>query len=304
MKYVSECGYVNGAEVTGIYSEETASPEITNLDHKLFDSYDELLEACDAVYLAPRPEKRYEMARKALLAGKHVLCKSPIALSGDQCRELFKIAEDKHLILMDAIKTAYSTAYNRLRLLVKSGKIGKVISISANCTSLAEGKDIGDFRYQWNTIQSWGPIAMMPVFQMLGTDYTDVRYICRKNENRPNIDAFLEMDFLYPSATANIKLGNEVKSESDLIVAGTKGYIYVPSPWWKTDYFEIRYEDLRNVKKYFYNYDGEGLRYMIYAFLHIIHGTESSIRHTRAEILRSTAILEQFHKGDHTVIPM
>jgi choline-phosphate cytidylyltransferase len=49
MKYVSECGYVNGAEVTGIYSEETASPEITNLDHKLFDSYDELLDACDAV---------------------------------------------------------------------------------------------------------------------------------------------------------------------------------------------------------------------------------------------------------------
>lgn len=267
MKYVSECGYVNGAEVTGIYSAEAVSPEITNLDYKLFDSYEELLKSCDAVYLAPNPIKRFDMARKALMEGKHVLCKSPIALSGDQCRELYEIADQKHLILMDAIKTAYSTAYNRLRLLVKSGKIGKVISISANCTSLAEGKDIGDFRYQWNTINSWGPIAMMPVFQMLGTDYTDVRYICRKNENRQDLDAFLEMDFLYPSATANIKLGNEVKSESDLIIAGTKGYIYVPAPWWKTDYFEIRYEDTSKNSRFFYQLDGEGIRFELVTFV-------------------------------------
>ena len=267
MKYYTECGYVNGAEVVGIYAEKTNDREISKPDYKLFDSYDDLLESCDAVYLAPHPRKRYEMVKRALLKGRHVLCKSPAALNGRQCKELIGLAEEKQLIFMEAIKTAYSTAYNRLRLLVKSGKIGKVISIDATCTSLAEGKDSGDFRYHWNTIDSWGPIAMLPVFQLLGTGYKDVRFICSKDAQRPETDAFLEMSFIYPSATANIKLGNGVKAEGDLIVSGTKGYIYVPAPWWKTDYFEIRYEDPAKNARYFYQLEGEGIRFELVTFV-------------------------------------
>ena len=50
---------------------------------------------------------------------------------------------------------------------------------------------------------------------------------------------------------ASIKVGKGVKSEGELIISGTKGYIYVPAPWWKTDYFELRYEDQNKNKKYF-----------------------------------------------------
>ena len=274
MKYCTECRFVNGAEVAGIYSEERISSEIENLGFKNYDSYDELLENCDAVYLAPHPRKRYEMIKSALLKGKHVLCKSPVALSGEKCRELFKIADQNNLILMDAIKTAYSTAYNRLRLLVKTGKIGKVMSISATCTSLAEGKEEGDFRYHWNTIESWGPIAMLPVFQMLGTEYKNVRFICSKDIQRQDIDAFLEMNFVYSTATANIKLGNGVKAEGDLIVSGTKGYIYVPAPWWKTEYFEIRYEDPSRNARFFYQLDGEGIRIELVNFVRSVKETK------------------------------
>lgn len=267
MKYYTECRYVNGAEVAGIYSEKPIRNEAVVSESRYFDNYDTLLDSCDAVYLAPHPRKRYEMVKSALLKGKHVLCKAPIALDDGQCKELIELANEKQLILMDAIKTAYSTAYNRLRLLVKSGKIGKVLSINATCTSLAEGKDARDFRYHWNTIDSWGPIAMLPVFQMLGTEYKDVRYICSKDIQRPEIDAFMEMNFIYPSATANIKLGNGVKAEGDLIVSGTKGYIYVPAPWWKTDYFEVRYEDPTQNKRYFYQLDGEGIRFELVTFV-------------------------------------
>ena len=285
MKYCSECRYVNGVEAVGIYPEKrtgsaSAGGELLS-DGKIpaaeglpdgrtlryFDSYDALLEECDAVYLAPHPRKRYKMVQTALLKGKHVLCKSPAALDGNQCKELTELAIEKNLILMDAIKTAYSTAYNRLRLLVKSGKIGKVMSINATITSLAEGKDSGDFRNQWNTIDAWGPIAMLPVFQMLGTGYRDVRYICSKDAKRPEIDAFMEMSFIYPSATANIILGNGVKAEGDLVVSGTKGYIYVPAPWWKTDYFEVRYEDPSKNARYFYQLEGEGIRFELVTFV-------------------------------------
>ena len=52
-----------------------------------------------------------------------------------------------------------------------------------------------------------------------------------------------------------------------MTIAGTKGYVFVPAPWWKTDYFEVRYEDQNLTKKYFYPYVDEGLRYEIKDFV-------------------------------------
>ena len=64
-----------------------------------------------------------------------------------------------------------------------------------------------------------------------------------------------------------MKVGKGVKSEGELIISGTKGYVYVPAPWWKTDYFEVRYENPLDNKRYFYQLDGEGIRYEIVSFL-------------------------------------
>ena len=67
---------------------------------------------------------------------------------------------------MDAIKTAYSTAYERLVLLAKSGKIGKVVSVDAVCTSLRDGISIAgtDLTQKWNSMCGWAPAALLPVF--------------------------------------------------------------------------------------------------------------------------------------------
>ena len=54
--------------------------------------------------------------------------------------------------------------------------------------------------------------------------------------------------------------GKAAKSEGSLVVSGTDGYIYVPAPWWKTDYFEVRKEDPSQNRRYFFQLDGEGIR--------------------------------------------
>ena len=53
-------------------------------------------------------------------------------------------------------------------------------------------------------------------------------------------------------------------------ISGTDGYIYVPAPWWKSGYFEVRFEDLTKNKRYFYENEGDGLRMELVRFVRSI----------------------------------
>lgn len=269
-KIENECQFVNGLSVTEIYSENTLqlSEQLCVLAEKQLD-YKVFLNSVDAVYIASHPSRHYEQVRAAILNGKHVLCEAPIALSPHEVDELFKLARDNKCILMEGIKTAFSTAYARLLLLVKSGKIGKVMSVDATCTSLRDIYSISEEgkKTMWNSICGWGPTAMLPVFQLLGTQYSKKHIVSSFADAHNQMDLFTKVEFVYPDAVASIKVGKGIKSEGELIVSGTKGYVYVPAPWWKTDYFEIRYENPADNRRYFYQLEGEGIRYELVSFL-------------------------------------
>lgn len=268
-KIADEIKYVNGMEISGICTSNTTdlSDEMKKFS-LLTDKYDELLENSDAVYILSPPSMHYEHIKRALLYGKNVICESPIAVNVEQTKELFKLADEKNSILFEAIKTAYSTAYNRLLLLAKSGKIGEIVSVDATCTSLRDKIDTDNtYSYTtWNSMCAWGPTALLPIFQLLGTQYKKKQIVSKLVDKKNMVDSFTKIDFVYPESAASIKVGKGAKSEGSLVVTGTNGYIYVPSPWWKTDYFEVRYENLTNNKRYFYQLDGEGIRYELVAF--------------------------------------
>lgn len=296
-KFIKESQYVNGVDVVGICASRPGTePEVTNLFYT--DDYDELLQKVDAVYIISKPENHYFDAKKALLAGKHVLCESPIAYDGEQCRELFRIASEKKLVMMDAIKTAFSTAYERLILLAKSGVIGQIVSVDAVCTSLRDGISIEgtDLSKKWNSICGWAPVAMLPVFQILGTDYKDIRIITKFLDEEANIDAFTKIDFIFSSAIGTIKVAKGAKAEGELIISGTKGYIYVPAPWWKTDYFELRFENPEENKRFFYQLDGEGIRYEIVAFVKAIESGKSNVYISNNISESITNVIENFNE--------
>ena len=269
-KFEKECHFVNGVSVSGVCSTDDSDLSDDIKGHYLVtDSLDEVLKVSDAVYIVSHPTKHYEQIKQALLAGKHVLCESPIAIKTSDFEELQKLAQEKNLLLMDSIKTAYSTAYNRMLVLAKGGKIGDIVSVDSICTSLSDleiktkrGTSLDEV---WNSICAWGPTAMLPIFQLLGTEY--VKKQITSHLIAEDFDIFTKIAFVYPHAVASLKVGKGVKSEGELIISGTKGYIYVPAPWWKTDYFEIRYENPADNKRYFYQLDGEGIRYEIVSFL-------------------------------------
>lgn len=282
-KFIRETEYVNGVE---------------------YKKCDSTFEGIDAVYIASHPQNHYEDVKNALIAGKHVICEAPISLNADKCKELIHLARDKGLILTDAIKTAYSTAYSRLLVVAKSGRIGDIVSVDAVCTSLEDGAGNidADLKKKQNSICAWGPTAMLPIFQLLGTQFKSSKIVTRLIDADINYDAYTKIDFVFDKAVASARVAKAAKSEGELVITGTKGYIYVPAPWWKTDYFEVRYENKNENKRYFYQLDGEGIRYEIVAFAKAIESGKSNFYISDETSLAIIDIIEKFEKRDYIIV--
>ena len=269
-KYAAESRFVNGLEISGVCSQDQNLLSIVRKDgFKTASTYEALLKKSDAVYIASHPSLHVKQIRQALNAGKHVLCESPIALSKKDCEGLFALAKKKGLVLMDAIKTAYATAYNRMILMAKDGRIGDIVSVDTTCTSLSDPDALKN-PWVWNSSCAWGPTALLPILQLLGANPKKMSKTSFFAKGKKGFDTFTKFDFVYPNALATAKVGKGVKSEGELVISGTKGYIYVPAPWWKTDYYETRYENPADNRRYFFQLDGEGIRYELAAFAKLV----------------------------------
>lgn len=298
-RFYRESSFVNGIHVNGIYIADI-NEDIGKLRELsiVTDDYEELLKKVDAVYVISSPSEHYKHIKLALQNKVHVLCEAPVTMNVSQFDELSILAAENSCILMSAIRTAYSTAYSRLLLLVKTGVIGDVVSVDATCTTIRDVETESTSHIKsWNSICTWGPAAMLPVFQILGVNYVNININSSFIDNESHYDTFSKIDFEYENAVASIKVGKGVKSESDLIISGTKGYVYVPAPWWKTDYFEIRFENPADNKRYFYQLDGEGIRYEIVAFTKAIEAKRDP-KYIEPTVSRQiSCVIEKFQVG-------
>lgn len=278
-KFIREMQFVNGVE------------------HK---ECNEAFEGVDAVYISTHPEKHYDDVKNALQNGKHVICESPIALTKEQCKELMALSHENGLILTDGIKTAYSTAFSRLMVVVKSGRIGDIVSVDSVCTSLESGAGNpgADLSTKQNSICAWGPTAMLPIFQLLGVSYQSKRITSWMINEARRFDGFTKIDFTFDKAVASVKIAKAAKAEGELIITGTKGYIYVPAPWWKTDYFEVRFENQSDNKRYFYQLDGEGIRYEIVAFTKAVETGRDNYYISEKVSMAICKVIEDYYSGD------
>ena len=101
---------------------------------KAYGSYAEMLqdENVDLVYIAVPHTHHYMCAKMCLEAGKHVLCEKPFCVNVDQTKELLAMAEDKKLLLTEAIWTRYMPSRKIIDDLIAGGEIGEVTSLTAN----------------------------------------------------------------------------------------------------------------------------------------------------------------------------
>lgn len=303
-KFLRESSYVNGVDVVGVCTDEMGIiPDDLALLPHVTNDYDELLGAVDAVFVMSHPSRHATQARQALEAGVHALVESPVALRENEAHSLMRLAESRGVCLVESLRTAYARAYHHLLLLVRSGAIGRVVSIDATCTSLrpvdVSRREV--MQTTWGSMCLWGPNTLLPIFQILGTNYIKKSVASVMPCADISFDTFSRMSFVYPDAVATAKVGRGVKSEGELIISGTDGYVYVPAPWWKTDYFEIRREDPSDNRRYFFQLDGEGIRDELVTFLSRIKDGVEVSGIERGVTLGISRVLEDYYDGRDVV---
>lgn len=297
-RFPSEASIVSGVNVCAAYDTDNTAREAfaQNFDGiKPCGSIDELYSLVDAVYIATPHLAHYSNIKSALLAKKHVLCETPMVLNGSEAKELYKLAESQSVILMEANKTAHCPAFNHLMVILKSGLIGKIVDIEASLSQLLDknGREF-DPKQAGGAMFEQGSYPLLPILKLMGIDYRNIVFYPVMDNG---VDIFTKGVIEYPDAACSFKVGLGVKTEGDLIISGTKGYAYVPAPWWKTDYFELRYEDQNDNKKFFYKWDGYGLRYEIQEFTSCIYNHRfSSARLRRRESICMAEIMQKFNE--------
>lgn len=218
-----------------------------------------------------------------------------MVLDGEQAKELYEYAEQQGCILMEANKTAHCPAFNHLMVMVKSGLIGDVVDIEASLSKLWNGNlKLREFdaAQAGGSFYELGSYPLLPIIRLLGTDVEHMDFYSRMKNG---VDMYTKGMMRYAHAVATFKVGLGVKTEGNLVISGTKGYAYVPAPWWKTDYFELRYENQNDNKKFFYKWDGYGLRYEIQEFIScIVNHRFSSARLRRRESVLMASLMHQF----------
>lgn len=297
-RFVKESKYVSGCMVDGVYGIHPDSVSEFAKRHELSfgtTSYYDFLKKVNAVYIASPHETHFHYAKEALLNGKHVLCEKPMCLSENEVCELYTIAESKHLVLLEALKTSFCPGFQRLVSCAKSGKIGQIKHVDAAFTKLvsANSRELQDNGFG-GSVTELASYPLLAIFRILGMDYNDINFVSYQ-PNDKSVDLFTQINLVYANSMATAKIGLGVKTEGDLRISGTRGYVYVPAPWWKTEYFELRYENSTETEKNFYKYLGDGLRYEIVEFLNLI--SKEKCGRNRILSQNIAKIIEQYRRS-------
>jgi predicted dehydrogenase len=104
--------------------------------------------AVDAVAIATPVSSHFELAARALEAGKHVFVEKPLTASSDEALELIELADEHGLVLMPGHTFLYSPPVNMIRSLIAAGELGDIYFISTSRVNL--GLHQSDVSVAWD----------------------------------------------------------------------------------------------------------------------------------------------------------
>lgn len=286
---INESELVNGFDVKNIFCEDKkvldAFQEKYHVEN-VFESYEEMIEASDIIFVRCTIEKRFEYILKALIAEKHVIYDSPATFDSKELKKLFELAKENNVILMENIKMVYIYVFNQLLWMTQGGLLGDILSFNCSVSKNDESRS--------NLFFDLSASSILTMIKVMGQDYIKSDY--QVNTDNNNIE-FASMNFVYPKGRAIINVGDKVRVDNQLEIIGTEGTIRMKGDWWRSKSFELHKPGSNEVQLYNTNFEGNGFKYLLKAMSTMLsNNNTNSMGVFEDESIKIVEILEQVNK--------
>lgn len=197
-----------------------------------YGSHKELLEDpnVDVVYISTVNAQHYTWAKAALEHGKHVVCEKPCTVSSALTRELFALAQQKRLFLMEAQKMLFLPAILETRKFISAGLLGDIHMVEmSHSFSAAYNNWMYDAQAGGGPLLSSGIYAVEFLLWMFGP----IRSIKGTASFMPN---GVEYQYILTGETENgilFSIRNSTKTALDNTakIYGANGFLEIPEYW-------------------------------------------------------------------------
>lgn len=288
---------VSGIHVESVFSEDKDLAEEFALKYELdksYSNYDEFLKNIDIVYIKSSQEKRERYSRAAIENKKHVICDVPVTMDIDSTLDIVSMAKKNSVVFLDNISMLYLQSFEQLSWMVRGNIIGDIVSLKC-CISKGNFNDIDK-----KTIAELAYYPLCAVMRLLGNDFYDC--VIKTTNNGDSI-SYVTIELLYENTTVFIEIGAGILLEDGMIITGTEGSIFVPDNWWNIGYFKMKKNGENKYRRYSFNFEGNGFRYIIRTLLNMIRdNTYSAQRLTIGDYKTIILILKKLLDSNDIVI--
>ena len=141
--------------------------------------------------------------------------------------------------------------------------------------------------------------AICAVLKLLGKKCQDINTNAVRNQEGRFVYDMISMK--YAGALATIEIGTTVDIENELVIIGSNGRVTIPNDWWNTGYFEANISGKEFLKRYSFNFEGNGFRYLLQELMIMIRDKRTECtRLFYDESVRIIEILETINRKDNS----
>ena len=237
LRFVAAVREEGSFEITALSSRtrEKAEEKAKNWNvDKAYGSHEDLLadKDVDIVYISAVNSAHYKWAKAALLAGKHVICEKPCTTTEAQTRELFALAKERNLFLMEAQKMLFLPAVLAVEEAMSAGKLGKVTMAEFNHSFYGSYNN-----WMYDETAGGGPLLSSAIYViellqfLFDCSVAEIDGICTKHpgtnvEEQYVISGRMENGMLFSLKNSTVSL-----MKNGACFYGEAGYAELPDYW-------------------------------------------------------------------------
>ena len=201
---------------------------------KAYGSHEALLEDrdVDIVYISAVNSAHYKWAKAALEAGKHVICEKPCTTTEAQTRELFQLAKEKGLFLMEAQKMLFLPAVLAAKEAIDKGALGKVRIAEFNHSFYGSYNN-----WMYDEAAGGGPLLSSGIYViellqfLFGCDVAEITGICTKHPGTDVEEQYAISGKMENGVVFSMKNSTVAIMKNTACIYGETGSLELPEYW-------------------------------------------------------------------------